>query len=343
MPAAIETLPVKEFYSTALNSRIKTIEGLQTRIAHTLGYPFAKIEVHENNVRDNISQALEWFSKYAGFTREYLIFDSKLYEPGCGISVDTMFTLTPRLAKPRSGPTVAVENTNAYKIGNMIIRGKNDAAPLDAFRIGKDLPHTLDPNDRGLIEVPAGYDDLLEDYRKVRDCFAVEIGSSTGINTLFTVEQTLAQQTYFSYSMGNYGFDLVSWYILKNWLDTRSKILSQDKYFEFDAFNQRLHIIPEPSTSKTDFYAAIGAYVEKPIRAMIGEQWVYKYALALTKVTLGYVRGKYAGTSLFGGGSPNYQDMLSQGIQEQEKLEQMMLTGNSAGFGDAEPPLFFVG
>ena len=50
-------------------------------------------------------------------------------------------------------------------------------------------------------------------------------GSTTGINTLFTLEQTLAQQTYFSYAMGKYGFDLISWYTLKEWLSVRSKIL----------------------------------------------------------------------------------------------------------------------
>ena len=64
------------------------------------------------------------------------------------------------------------------------------------------------------------------DYRKVVDVTDFEEGSTTGINTLFTLEQTLAQQTYFSYAMGNYGFDLVSWYTLKEWIDTREKMLA---------------------------------------------------------------------------------------------------------------------
>ena len=38
---------------------------------------------------------------------------------------------------------------------------------------------------------------------------------------LLLAQQTLAQQTYFSYAMGNYGFDLISWYTLKDWLKTR--------------------------------------------------------------------------------------------------------------------------
>ena len=64
-----------------------------------------------------------------------------------------------------------------------------------------------------------------------------EEGSTTGINTLFTIEQTLAQQTYFSYAMGNYGFDLISWYTLKNWLETREKLLAQQRSYTFDPQN----------------------------------------------------------------------------------------------------------
>ena len=50
------------------------------------------------------------------------------------------------------------------------------------------------------------YDYDVMDYRKVMSVTDFEEGSNTGINTLFTLEQTLAQQTYFSYAMGNYGF-----------------------------------------------------------------------------------------------------------------------------------------
>ena len=46
-----------------------------------------------------------------------------------------------------------------------------------------------------------GYDALIENYRKVVDVKGFEEGSTSGVNTLFTIEQTLAQQTYFSYLM----------------------------------------------------------------------------------------------------------------------------------------------
>ena len=183
----------------------------------------------------------------------------------------------------------------------------------------------------------------MQDYRRVTDVFSFEEGSTSGINTLFTIEQTLAQQTYFSYAMGNFGFDLISWYVLKDWLDVREKMLSVKRYFEFNERTQRVHLIPEPqTTSGGRFFGAIGCYVEKPLRDLVKEPWIYQYALALTKINIARIRGKYSGTNLFGGGAPNYTDLLSEGLSEKASLEESLYTG-TPGFGDAAPPMFFVG
>ena len=100
------------------------------------------------------------------------------------------------------------------------------------------------------------FDYDLMDYRRVVSVTDFEEGSTSGINTLFTIEQTLAQQTYFSYAMGNYGFDLVSWYALKEWLELREKLLSTRRSFSFDDRTQYLRLYPEPNGS-TRFYGAI--------------------------------------------------------------------------------------
>ena len=107
---------------------------------------------------------------------------------------------------------------------------------------------------------------------------------------------------------------------------------------------QRLYLTPEPNhgKSRSSFYGLIGAYVEKPIRELVKEIWVYQYALALTKITIARVRGKYAGTALFGGGTLNYGELLAEGNQEKQTLETSLYEG-AAGLGDANPPMFFVG
>ena len=93
------------------------------------------------------------------------------------------------------------------------------------------------------------FDYDVMDYRKVIDITDFEEGSTTGINTLFTIEQTLAQQTYFSYAMGNYGFDLVSWYVLKDWLEMREKLLATKRSYTFDDRTQTMRMYPQPDAS----------------------------------------------------------------------------------------------
>lgn len=527
-----------KFYSTNLNPRIVTYSSLAERIALTLGYPQVNIEAHQDQVLDNISIAIEMFSKFAGYTEEFLVFKSELYERGKGIPIDKLFSMSPEMSEKIPDKTVSASKGNTYvaTVGNgrdrvvtvghnlgtrdLIVSVRDNTTQVEViascvmasddtielhfietpdsdqynvtiiacgiesqtttttgptyvntFGDNKNytipVPHSLgtenivftvrdtqtdqlvmvsaktkgadvveidfselpminqyqfsavvtdytkkigdgkavtfdvkhntgtknivysirDNNTNQFVyvrseivdenilrfqfdepptsnqytvsivssnkstntesttvnSVSGGWDYDLKDYRKVIDVFSFEEGSTTGINTLFTLEQTLAQQTYFSYALGKYGFDLVSWYTLKNWLDVRSKLLSQEHYYKFDERRQRLYLTPEPvGKNRSSFYGLIGAYVEKPVRDLVKEPWVYQYSLALTKITIARVRGKYAGTALFGGGTLNYQDLLSEGLQEKEKLEASLYEG-TAGLGDAAPPMFFVG
>lgn len=185
------------------------------------------------------------------------------------------------------------------------------------------------------------FDSLTRQNRKVIDIYSHEESTSSSLNTLFTIEQTLAQQTYFSYAMGNYGFDLISWYTLKQWLETREKMLSTKRYFKFDERTQHMLLIPEPKSGER-FYGVVSCYVEKPVYDLIKEPWVYQYALALTKITLGRVRGKFGNAQLFGGTALD-TSILQEGLTEKKELEEMLLKGATPGFGDAAPAMFFVG
>lgn len=315
----------KDFYSTNLNHRIKNISDLSRRIAYSLGWPQVNVEVHAEQVFDSIAQACEMFTKFAGYTEEYLIFKSDLYDSDKGIRLDKLMTHTPELT------------------GMVDYLDEEMEFDWNATTTTDQPSGNISLNNNSIVQVPANYDKLLMERRKVVDVFALEEGSTTGINTLFTIEQTLAQQTYFSYAMGKYGFDLVSWYTLKEWLDLRKKLLAQTWHYRFNERTQCLHIIPNPAgRNRAKWYGLIGCYVEKPLTHILKEPFVFKYSLALTKIILGRIRGKYAGTGLFGGGSVNYTELLAEGIAERDALEQE-LYNNSAGFGDAGPPKFFVG
>jgi hypothetical protein len=185
------------------------------------------------------------------------------------------------------------------------------------------------------------YDYDINDYRKVIDIWSFTQGTHTGVNTLFTLEQSLAQQTYFSYAMGNYGFDLVSWYAVKEWLELREKLLVTKPSIHWDFRTQYMRLIPEP---RNKYYGVIACYVELPVKDLVKELWVYKYALALTKLQVGRTRSKFSNVPLIGGGTVNSNGdaLLREGKEEKDELEKQMYEG-APGLGDAAPPMFFVG
>lgn len=186
----------------------------------------------------------------------------------------------------------------------------------------------------------AAFDYDLDEYRRVVDVFSFAEGNNTGVNTLFTIENTIAQQAYFGQLLGNVGYDLVTWQALKTWLDTRDKLLALTPYLRFDPDTQILKIIPEPSQqSTTPYFGLLGCKMQKPIKYLVNQLWVYRYTLAQTKIAIAHTRGKYQGTNLFGGQTVNYSDLMSQGLSEKKELEDEITKDTI----DRDPIRFFVG
>ena len=282
--------------STTFNSRITSYVKLLNRCKSALGYPLIQLEVTDEQIYNFIDISLEFFTKFGGYTEEYLIFKSTLYKRGIGLPIGDLFSITPELA------------------------------------------NSLDPLCPSGLNTGIGQDIDMDDRRKVMDVFTVQPGDNSGINTLFTIEQTIAQQAYFGHLLGNVGFDLVTFDVLKMWLKTREKVLALKPSYRFYPERQVLRITPEPIQS-TPYFGIIGAYVQKPIRELISQLWIYKYTVAQMKIAMGHVRGKYAGTGLYGGQTVNYTDLMSQGIKEMDELEKELKTD----LIDREPIPFFLG
>jgi hypothetical protein len=283
---------VRNAGSTNLNPRIVAYSDLITRVKQLLGWPSINIDLCDENIVAFVDQAMEKYTKFTGYTEEYLVFNTNIYKKGLGIRLDNIFSCT---------------------------------------------SETKTTTTQGMSGI---YDYDLKDYRKVVDVWSFEQGEGTGINTLFTLEQAMAQQTYFSYMLGNVGFDLVTFDILKGWLETRSKILAQTPYFRFDPRTQVFRILPEPYEGQA-YYGCIGCYVERPIKDLISEPWIIDYTLALTKISVGHIRGKFGNMAIFGGGQLNANDVLSQGLKEKDELDKQLITGT--GFSDVTPVKFFMG
>lgn len=388
--AKCDITPISAFQSTNLNSKIDNFNRLSDRVLRSLGYPFVNVEIHRDTLYENISIACEMFAKFAGYTQEYLIFDSDLYIKNQGIRLDHLFSLqgSDTLAEQIEFKNTSKDFSNYNKadeslyIATSAIPGTyfstissvsasleegtfvNQIFSQDVYDVITDstsptlsgLTSLFIPSQKQNFTVEGtvtgkkeefmnSFDYDTMDYRKVISVQDFEEGSSTGINTLFSIEQSLAQQTYFSYAMGNYGFDLISWYVLKDWMEMREKLLAQKRSYTFDDRTQMLRMYPQPrsgSGSSQRFYGVISCYVERPIRDIIKEQWVYQYTLALTKMAVANIRGKYGNVTLFGGGSLNASDLMTQGLSEKAELETSLYEG-APGLGDAAPPMFFVG
>lgn len=276
---------------TTFNPSVTSYEELSFRIQRQLGAPLINLEISDEQLYDCITDSIEYFTKWAGYTEEYLIFDSRLYIQGVGIKVDQLINKTPEMYKGT-----------------------------------------------GVSGLSASYDTDLASYRKVVDCFSFEKGEDTGINTLFTLEQAMAQQIYSSYMIGNFGFDLITWETLKTFIDTRNKVLAMVTQFRFDPRSQILKLLPEPKIEHT-YLGVVGCYIERPIKDLIGERWVQKYSLALTKIAIARVREKYVNTTMFGGGQVNWQNLLQEGLKEKETLEQELMNS----YQDNAPATFFIG
>lgn len=92
---------------------------------------------------------------------------------------------------------------------------------------------------------------------------------------------------------------MCSWYAMHEWRKTREKMLATKRDWRFDPYTQYFTLSPQPRPEQ-HFFAALNAYIEKPLRDIIREQWVFDYALALCKIMLGETRSKYGNVTMIG-------------------------------------------
>jgi hypothetical protein len=291
-------LPNSFHGSTTFGSKIKSYDALAQRVRRALGEPLIQIEISSEQIYELIDISIEYFTKFAGTTEEFLIFRSDLYIPRVGLPIGRLLNISPEM-------------------------------------------YNQENPDSTTSSLSAGYDFDLGDYRKVVDVYSYAEGNNTGVNTLFTIENTIAQQAYFGQLLGNVGYDLVTWQALKTWLDTRDKVLALTPYLRFDPDTQMLKLIPEPAQSGggSTYFGLVGCRVQKPLKYLISQLWVYRYTLAQTKIAVAHIRGKFTGTNLFGGQTVNYSDLMNQGTKEKDELEKELFTDQI----DRDPIRFFVG
>lgn len=283
--------PLSSYNSTYLNNRIKSTEQLAESIIMSLGGTVINIEVTCDQLYAFIARAVERYVKHVGYTREYLIFRSDLYEPGWGVNLSKLFAISSEM---QQNP------------------------------------------DTGLS---ASFDYDIEQERKVLGVFEFNEGVSSGIGQLFTIESTLMNQVFFSPSIGNFGFDVLSWHIAKEYLEMREKCFASKIQYSFSKDSQLMRLFPEPRVGESTYYGMVGCYVEKAFKDCLKEPWVFEYARSQVMIAAGYSRDKFQGTTLFGSGTIS-NAMLSHGREDERRLIDQL---ESNKHSDYKGTMFFIG
>lgn len=204
-------------------------------------------------------------------------------------------------------------------------------------------------------ETSAYFDHDIMMSRKVVDVTSLDrngtfggIGETYLYGLDYAIAQNLWGGTALTVNVASRGFDFVTYELLGQYMDLAKRMLAREYEFRFNRETQRLKIIPEPPASSTGTRCTSGCsnicfiitcYVEKPIAHLLKERWVLNYALALSMISLGHIRTKYGAVTMFGGGSINGNDIMSQGLELKEKLEDELMNH----YGETAPVRFYVG
>ena len=185
------------------------------------------------------------------------------------------------------------------------------------------------------------FDYDLMDYRKVVSVVSYEETNNTAISALFSFDTALAQQFFYANQFHTHSFGLTTWYCLHEWRNMYEKLLQTKKDFSFNNRTQYFMLNPQPKPWQF-FYGLLECWVEKPLKDVIVEPWVFDYALAVVKEMLGRVRSKWGdGTSLLGGGSLTGNALAQEGVTKQKELMDELM--QKQAYGAASPTRFFVG
>jgi hypothetical protein len=128
-------------------------------------------------------------------------------------------------------------------------------------------------------------------------------------------------------------FSIGDYYLTISHLEMVRKILGNDGTFNLINGNL-LNIAPTPTTVYEEVVVEFKAIDTNTLHPYF-VSWIQKYSLAVCKVILGQIRGKYQTLPSPGGGAQlNGDALITQGAEEQEKLVEALLTEIE------EPPAF---
>jgi hypothetical protein len=342
-----------------------------------LGHPMINVELHPDQLSDALSMACEFFTVYSGYTKEYIIFDSKIYEPHKGLRLDhlytvanTNFTLSQKLTQPQD-PNA---DTNIELRGNLYISLSEipQSYFISSSSLSSAVPEVgitkMQILDQTSFSELTAFDSrlgglFLQSPQKSFTMSCENVTGVTQINNMFDYDimdyRKVIDVVNFEEGSSN-GFtslftteSLMAQQLnslnmgsfgfdLLSWHTTKDWIDTREKVLatrrDF-SFDPRTQYLRFFPQPKTGthFYGILECYVERPFRDVVKEKWVLEYATALSKIMWARILTKVSGVTLLGGGNLNGSDVLQEGLADKERLETFLIEG---GYGDFSPIMF---
>lgn len=215
----------------------------------------------------------------------------------------------------------------------------------EVFTIGGEKQELYTDNgithDRVNLQYNKMFDYDIMDYRKVVSVVNYSESGVSSITSLYNFDTSLAQQFFYTNQFNHRSFGLTTWYALHEWRNLYEKMLAVKRGWHFNKDTQYLTLTPQPRMGER-FFGIVECWVEKPLKDVLKEPWVFDYALALVKEMLGRVRSKWGDSvQMLGGGSLTGNALAQEGVTKQKELLDELIKNQA--YGAMHKPRFFVG
>jgi hypothetical protein len=188
----------------------------------------------------------------------------------------------------------------------------------EVFTVGGEKQELYTDNgithDRVNLQYNKMFDYDIMDYRKVVSVVNYSESGVSSITSLYNFDTSLAQQFFYTNQFNHRSFGLTTWYALHEWRNLYEKLLAVKRGWHFNKDTQYLTLTPQPRMGER-FFGIVECWVERPLKDVLREPWVFDYALALCKEMLGRVRSKWGDSvSMLGGGSLTGNALAQEGV-----------------------------
>ena len=213
------------------------------------------------------------------------------------------------------------------------------------FTLGGEKQELHTETDLGREREPLQYNKMFDydimDYRKVVSVVNYSESGVSSITSLYNFDTSLAQQFFYTNQFNHRSFGLTTWYALHEWRNLYEKLLAVKRGWHFNKDTQYLTLTPQPRMGER-FFGIVECWVEKPLKDVLKEPWVFDYALAVCKEMLGRVRSKWGdNVQMLGGGSLTGNALAQEGVNKQKELLEELIKNQA--YGAMHKPRFFIG